>query len=176
MGTNYYRVNIPTEDDIRKMHQLIDQRKLLSHRGYWSKEESLSLQDIIDDTTKSIHICKISFGWQVNFDHNWGQYYQPNIASLEEFLKAPNTRIEDEYGKVYTPEQFWTTVKEHNNSPHNSWVSKTYREWERDQGRKYYDDICHEDIRKCHEMFGVDPESNDFEVDGLRFCVFSDFS
>lgn len=31
-----------------------------------------------------------------------------------------------------------------------------------------------EDIRKCRELFGVEPEMNDFQSGGLRFNVFSD--
>ena len=144
MGTNYYRVNIPTED-------------------------------AIEDCTLSIHICKISWGWQVGFDHNWGKYYQPTRDSLDEFLSQPNTGIKDEYGDILTLEEFWKEVDEHNSLSESKWVSKTYEEWEQERNPYFHPCICHEDIRKCRELFGVEPEMNDFQSGGLRFNVFSDF-
>lgn len=175
MGTNFYRVNIPTEEDIKKLHKLVDEGKLLSRRGYWGEEDSESVQDIRDDCTMRIHICKRSCGWQICFDHNWGKYYQPTRTSLNEFLSQPNTRIEDEYGDTYTLDQFWKEMDEHNASPHSRWVSKTYTEWERARNPSCYEGVCREDIRKCRELFGVEPEMNDLLSEGLRFAVFSDF-
>lgn len=70
MGTNYYRKNIPTEEDLKKMHRLIDEGKLESRRGYFGEEESESVADVIEDCTKEVHICKMSYGWLTCFDHN----------------------------------------------------------------------------------------------------------
>lgn len=187
MGTNYYRVNIPTEDDIKKMHEMIDERKFESRRGYFSLDGGIipddavtCVTDLIDNCTKEIHICKCSWGWQTSFDHNWGKYYQPNRKSLEEFLKEPNTIIRDEYGEEISFDDFWEMVNtrdtmtfEDGRKPLNS---KTYRKWLEEKGE--HDELyCREDMRKCAKVFGIpEPEDNDFEVDGLRFCVFSDFS
>ena len=66
-------------------------------------------------------------------------------------------------------------MDEHNASPNSKWVSKTYTEWERARNPSYYDCVCREDIRKCRELFGVEPEMNDILSEGLRFAVFSDF-
>lgn len=186
MGTNYYRVNIPTEDDIKEMHRLIDERKFDSKRGWFVNGELVPddavtcVQDLIDNCTEEIHICKMSYGWKTCFDHNWGKYYQPNRKSLEEFLKAPNTVIKDEYGDIISYDDFWKMVDERDHGTRadgeEPWISKTYREWERTQGNGYAGWLCREDIQKCEEKFGVKCEDNDFDVDGLRFAVYSDFS
>ena len=36
--------------------------------------------------------------------------------------------------------------------------------------------ICAEDIRNVYNLFGIETHENDFQVDGLRFEVFTDFS
>ena len=171
MGTNYYRKPILTKERREKMIKLIDEGK---YRSYDEDPES-SVMNMVDDLDRGVHICKMSWGWKVNFDHNWGKYYKLNRKSIDKFLKEPGYTIEDEYGEVFTPEEFWQEVDGHNNNPKNNWVSKTYDEYERKNGN-YYSYLCTEDIAKCAKVFGIHADSNDFESDGLRFAVFTDFS
>lgn len=185
MGTNYYRVRIPSEREIYRMHQMIDDRMFESKRGCWDLDTGKEIkgvtcvQDLIEDCTSRIHICKMSFGWKTCFDHNWGKYYRPSRKSLDKFLRAPYTYIEDEYGEVIDVDEFWKLVDERDHTPRSNGrpplTSKLYNDEHEENGesREY---PCREDIKKCKEMFKVNPEDNDFEVDGLRFAVFSDFS
>lgn len=169
MGTNYYRKRIPTEAERDELHTLFDEYMdgIISENVF---------QERLEQINKEIHICKMSCGWQVCFDHNWGEYYQPNRKDLERFLSEPNTVIEDEYGKRFTPEEFWEIVANHNSRERNKWTAKTYRLWE--EARGVFSPLYPEDdIRKCESMFGVQCQGEtDFCVDGLRFAVYSDFS
>jgi len=173
MGTNYYRVNIPSKEDITKIHEMVDEQLFNAISNATDTVESF-----IYDKTKSIHICKISGGWKVAFDHNWGKYYEPNRASLEKFLSEPNTIIKDEYGEVFSPEEFWRLVEDHNNSKRSDgnepFDSKSYIEHERALGH-YYDYIYTEDRNKCKGIFGIQTQFGDFTIDGLRFSVSSNF-
>lgn len=172
MGTNYYRVKPISKEDREELHKKLDE--VLNGEEYRS-----TFDDLIDEAYEKykIHICKSSFGWQINFDHNWGKYYQPNRKSLEEFLSEPDTWIEDEYGEKISYDDFWKLVKEHNENPRNKWTSKSYREYEKKNGGYYQSPYCTDDMEKCKMMFGVDCNGEyDFEVDRLRFAVFSDFS
>lgn len=171
MGTNYYRIKPITEEQRQELHKKLD--NLLDNRSQkWDLEEALEEFEKKHQT----HICKSSCGWQINFDHNWGKYYQPNRKSLEEFLSEEGTWIEDEYGDKISYDDFWNFVKNHNENPNNKWTSKSYREYEKSQGvwnRHYVDD----NMEKCKILFGINSNGeNDFTVDGLRFAVFSDFS
>lgn len=174
MGTNFYRRYIPTEDDIKNMHKLLDERKFESDWTVKDSDYKDSLENYIHHFTEEIHICKRSGGWQISFDHNWGKYYFPCREELESFLLEPHTIIVDEYGDQYTPQQFWKEMDEWNAGSNNNWTSKTYREYERQRGG-YEGWLCTDEIKKCKAMFGVEPEDNDFTVDGLRFMVFTDF-
>lgn len=172
MGTNYYRINPASKEDRENLHKKLDE--VLNGNEYRS-----TFDDMIDDVYEKyqIHICKSSFGWQICFDHNWGKYYQPNRKSLEEFLSEEGTWIEDEYGEKISYEDFWKFVKEHNENPNNKWTSESYRKYEIEKNGRYYSGCCSEDIENCKAQFGIDSHGeSDFEVDGLRFAVYSDFS
>lgn len=177
MGTNYYRRHIITEEDINCLHKLIDERKFTS--GYYSDEDNPyeSAQSLINYLTgDGVHICKISCGWQVAFDHNWGKYYQPNRKSLEDFLNEPGTQIVDEYGDVLTSKEFWKIIDAHNANPRSRYTSSSYDEQMKKEYPYYTSYPCYEDRYKVKEKFNIDTKADDFTVDGLRFCVYTDFS
>lgn len=168
MGTNYYRKRIPTEAEREELHTLLDEYMDGVNSDHVFRER-------FEQINEEVHICKMSYGWQVCFDHNWGKYYQPNRKDLERFLSEPGTVIEDEYGKRFSPKEFWDLVKEHNSSKHNKFTSKTYREYEKRKGNTTYY-LSKEDIKKAKHQFNIDiHDENDFLVDGLRFAVYSDF-
>lgn len=167
MGTNYYRRRIPTEEELNKAYSALD--------SYINgKISNYEFTDIIDGIIEETHICKMSCGWKVLFDHNWGKLYTVNRKGLEDFLNEPNTFIEDEYGDKYTPEQFWEIVKSHNDNPRNKYTAKLYSELNNEPSDSYY---CREFIARCKSELNIDTDGEtDFEIDGLRFAVFSDFS
>lgn len=174
MGTNYYRKPILTKERKEKLHKLVDEGKL--HCDDWKEEENPEscLTSYVHYLSEGIHICKTSCGWYTCFDHNWGKYYQPNRKSLEEFLSEDGYEIEDEYGRKYTPEEFWAMVDERDRKP-GLWDSESYDRYERERDLNWRQYRCTDDIKKCETVFGIHTDSNDFKVDGLRFAVFSDF-
>lgn len=171
MGTNYYRIKKVSEERRQELHKKLDD--LLENKvSEWDFEQ------MIEDFKQEheVHICKSSFGWQILFDHNWGKYYKPNRKSLEEFLSEEGTHIEDEYGDKITYDEFWDMVKKHNDNPKNIFTSKTYKEYD-NYNSSFSSRYCIEDFNRCKIIFGIDSHGEtDFEVDGLRFAVFSNFS
>ena len=107
MGTNFYARHIPTEQEYEAMQQKIVERNL---------DE---LQKLLDEAKTQYHIGKRSGGWQFLFaPHiklrvgfgNSGQVVSPwenTLESIKEYLNRPDVEIVNEYGEVFTPEQFW---------------------------------------------------------------------
>lgn len=174
MGTNYYRKPILTEKRKEEMKTYIDEGKLLHD---WEDDEEVcnSLADYIKQFDKGVHICKMSCGWLTCFDHNWGKYYKPNRASLDAFLREEGYCIVDEDGGEVPVDEFWRMVDERDKIE-GAWCSKTYEEWERSRDPHWRSYPEHGDRSRCRELFGVEVDSDDFEVDGLRFAVFTDFA
>lgn len=156
MSTNFYRKYIPREEDYKEMHVLVD------------KKDLDQLGKLLKKFEDRVHICKCSAGWEILFDHNWGKYYDPNRKDLEDFLSEPWTVIVDEYDKVYTPTEFWEMIDEWNSKPGLISDKDTVKQ------SSYY--ACTFEKLRCKEVFGITPGYNDFQVDNIRFAVFSDFS
>lgn len=161
MGTNFYCKRIPTQEQLNSIADLVVNEKI---------DEAI---DKLHEVNKEIHICKRSGGWQIGFDHNNGEYYQPTRKSLEEFLSQPDIVIIDEYKKEYSYDEFWKMVDEHNTDPYNDWDSK--KDIQNQMKRDDSCFICWLDIRKVEEMFGIETTVNDFYNGGLRWNVFTDF-
>ena len=161
MGTNFYCKRIPTKEQLNSIADLVVNEKL---------DDAI---DGLQGLNQKIHICKRSCGWQIGFDHNNGEYYQPTRKSLEEFLSRPDIVIFDEYKQKYTYDEFWKEIDEHNADPYNKWDSKKYIEDQRNHD--YSDFISWEDTMKVKEMFGIETYVNDFYNGGLRWNVFTDF-
>lgn len=135
------------------------------------------LKERLEEVIQKVHICKMSYGWQVCFDHNWGKYYKPNRKELEKFLSEPDMIIEDEEGVRFTAEEFWEIVEAHNSNENNNWTAQSYRKYKESHGIPYpVRAYRYEEILKCESLFGVDCHGDtDFIVDGLRFATYSDF-
>ena len=161
MGTNFYCKRIPTQEQLNSIAKLVVSKQI---------DEAI---DKLNEVNERIHICKCSCGWQVGFDHNNGEYYQPTRKSLEEFLSQPGTVIFDEYNNEYSYDEFWKEIDEHNATPRNIWDSKKFTQEITISDNSSY--ICLPDIRKVKELFDIDTSYNDFYNGGLRWIVFSDF-
>ena len=161
MGTNFYCKRIPTQEQLNSIAKLVVSKQI---------DEAI---DKLNEANERIHICKCSCGWQVGFDHNNGEYYQPTRKSLEEFLSQPGMVIFDEYNNEYTYDEFWKEIDEHNANTRNTWDSKKFTQEITISDNSSY--ICLPDIRKVKELFDIDTSYNDFYNGGLRWSVFSDF-
>lgn len=161
MGTNFYCKRIPTQEQLNSIAKLVVSKQI---------DEAI---DKLNEVNERIHICKRSCGWQVGFDHNNGEYYEPTRKSLEEFLSQPGMVIVDEYNNEYSYDEFWKEIDEHNANPRNTRDSKKYMQEIIINDDSSY--ICLSDIRKVKELFNIDTSYNDFYNDGLRWNVFSDF-
>ena len=161
MGTNFYCKRIPTQEQLNSIAKLVVSKQI---------DEAI---DKLNEINERIHICKRSCGWQIGFDHNNGEYYQPTRKSLEEFLSQPGMVIFDEYNNEYTYDEFWKEIDEHNANPHNTWDSKKFTQEITISDNSSY--ICLPDIRKVKELFDIDTSYNDFYNGGLRWIVFTDF-
>ena len=161
MGTNFYCKRIPTQEQLNSIAKLVVSKQI---------DEAI---DKLNEANERIHICKCSCGWQVGFDHNNGEYYQPTRKSLEEFLSQPGMVIFDEYNNEYTYDEFWKEIDEHNANPRNTWDSKKFTQEITISDNSSY--ICLPDIRKVKELFDIDTSYNYFYNGGLRWIVFSDF-
>ena len=159
MGTNFYCKRIPTKEQLNSIADLVVNEKL---------DEAI---DELQEVNQKIHICKRSCGWQIGFDHNNGEYYQPTRKSLEEFLSQPDMVIFDEYNQKYTFEEFWKEVDEHNANPRNNWDSKKYNQEQNEPSWS----ICWSDIHNVKEIFRIETYVNDFYNSGMRWNVFTDF-
>lgn len=165
MGTNYYRKRKATAEEKQKMIELINHNQI---------EELASL---VNNINTEIHICKCSYGWKTLFDHNNGEYYELSRKSLEDFLNEPNTYIINEYGVKYTADEFWDIVNTHDNNEHNKFTAKSYKEY--CLANNIYTEPTNTFsglIKNFNAIFGFTPEYTDFDVDGIRFAVFTDFS
>ena len=161
MGTNFYCKRIPTQEQLNSIAKLVVSKQI---------DEAI---DKLNEVNEKIHICKCSCGWQVGFDHNNGEYYQPTRKSLEEFLSQPGMVIFDEYNNEYSYDEFWKEIDEHNANPRNIWDSKKFTQEITISDNSSY--ICLPDIRTVKELFDIDTSYNDFYNGGLRWIVFSDF-
>lgn len=106
MGTNFY---------IRRKPTLVE-RKHMAHLALEGLYKEL--KDYIDNKTIEYHIGKRSYGWQflfasyskisVQIDKGIDKApWHDTLKSLKEFLEQPEYEIFDEYGRTYTPQQFW---------------------------------------------------------------------
>ena len=161
MGTNFYCKRIPTQEQLNSIAKLVVSKQI---------DEAI---DKLNEINEKIHICKCSCGWQVGFDHNNGEYYEPTRKSLEEYLSQPGMVIIDEYNNEYSYDEFWKEIDEHNANPRNIWDSKKFTQEITISDNSSY--VCLSDVQKVKELFDIDTSYNDFYNGGLRWNVFSDF-
>lgn len=97
MGTNFYARIIPKEEDIKRVHRIID--------GYLTGNALEIDDDILKDAVQKIHLGKRSSGWQFLWQAN-PKYYQDNLKSIKEFLSRDDVIIYNEHEERFTLEKF----------------------------------------------------------------------
>lgn len=155
MGTNYYLRRIPTKEDYDKIVYYAVKRDIYDD---YNKENLFS---IIHDLNRRIHLCKISCGWYPLFEHHNGLLFDLNRQSLIDYTKQ--FQIVDEYGEIIPFEKFWNEI---------------YR-WYNIVGLKDSQKSPKSQYTYCDLLTkntGINPEHDDFYIDGIRFSTFSDFS
>ena len=110
MGTNFYLCHVPTVKEHIEMQELL------------AKKQYEALKDKIEEVTHQYHIGKRSCGWQFLFEAGIGEDLESggymhcgytknpwhnNLESLKEWLSKSEYIIKDEYGTIFTSEQFW---------------------------------------------------------------------
>ena len=120
---------------------------------------------------ENIHIGKRSCGWKFLWDVHFFYNYEPNIESLQNWLKSGI--IIDEYGKEFSFDEFWNDELE-------GWLDKGY------DSETYLKDHPEERVwwniseeikrfkRQCPDI-RVN-SSGEFYFDSLRCSIFEDFS
>lgn len=169
MSNNYYKVFIPTEEQINELQRCTEE--LQEIRNGTPGDPNKIIDDMRDllDMNPPIHICKMSFGWKTGFDHNWGKYYDITRKSIDEFLRKSDGYLVDEYGEKVDVDDFWKLVDKRDSDP-KAYTSETYS-----KAMGEFPTYDGESRRKVKEKFGIDTMWYDFESDGLRFSTFSDF-
>ena len=155
MNTNFYcrKLNQSAKDKLRiKIDKL--------HKDLVESIDDVipSYNRIIDDfmcdnenLIGEIHLGKRSGGWQFLWDYHDGVYFQPTLYSIKEFLSQDGIVIYNEYGEVFTLEQFINEEAGpslYKNENHTNESDDEFINWD-----DYY-----------------------FTNDGLRFSKFEDFS
>lgn len=160
MGKNFYARHIATEAEYEEMQKALEERQLDR------------LSDLINRSKAGYHIGKRSCGWQFLFcPHlklrrgfvNSGEIVSPwenTLASLKEYLSRPDVEIYDEYGKKFTPDEFWN--EEVGESLYND--PEKYI-----NGDQYYK-------KYPNQRSGIFLEDTEFTTEeGLRFSTDEDF-
>ena len=157
MGTNFYLRKKVSEEDKQNVIEQI------------SKDNWSEARDLFAEMINRIHIGKRSSGWQFVWNANRFKYFEPNIKSLQNWLKSGI--IEDEYGREFTFEEFWNDeIKDF-----------LYEGWNLE---KYYTESgeimwCGHDIpyyfQDKVEKFNID-KCGEFVIGGLRFTTTEEFS
>lgn len=119
MGTNFYAKRIPIKETKRKLANIIKVEMPSKHELYKliengsAEDVSQKLYDLWEKFTRTnenenetIHLGKRSCGWQFLWHFYDGKFYSDNLNSIKEFLNNPEYQIVDEYGDVFTTEEF----------------------------------------------------------------------
>ena len=156
MGTNFYLRKKVSEEDKQKVSEYI-------FNDNWSEA-----RDLFAEMTNRIHIGKRSSGWQFVWNANRFKYFEPNIESLQNWLKSGI--IENEYGREFTFEEFWND--EIKDFLYEGWnLEKYYTE----PGNKWWGCDIPYYFKDKVEKFNID-KYGEFVIDGLRFTTNEEFS
>lgn len=144
MGTNIYLRKIVSKEEIeetkRKLKEMADDVKSID-----DLEDVISfLQEECDGYDKDIHICKISYGWQLLFQANENLYdctWESMTDYIRRAIDSGEWELEDEYGDAYSLDD----LKEDLESHKDGFDQYSYDAYMRMKG-EYHDQGCIEFI------------------------------
>lgn len=121
MGTNYYGMIIPTENDKESIIEFVRQ-------GQFSKAYELFPQ--------RVHLGKSSAGWEFLFNHNNWEYFSKNIGTIKAFFSR--VQIVDEYDKEISQADFWELVERKKGGLHYEEYMNQWDDIHPGMSRPYY--------------------------------------
>ena len=177
MSTNYYVKKKVSEAHKAELRQAFEQ--------YLTSEctQSTKLYRLLEKSSETIHLGKLSNGWQFLWDHNNGKTFDLNLGAIERFVKEEcDNAVFDERGYKYTWEGFIEYIGE---DMYKGFYGETYNRWVLEQPVSKYTTSIQDMCRECLSMPKIQIPirgvsytvyCGDFQTeDGLRFSKESDF-
>ena len=116
MGTNIYLRKIDSEEDMaetkRKLKEMADDVKSIDDM----RDVISFLQVECDGHEKEIHICKISYGWQLLFQANENLYectWKAMTDYIRQAIASGEWELADEYGNAYSLDDLNEDLEKH---------------------------------------------------------------
>ena len=128
MGTNIYLRKIVSKEEIeetkRKLKEMADGVKSID-----DLEDVISfLQVECDGHEKDIHVCKISYGWQLLFQANENLYectWKAMTDYIRQAIDSGEWEMIDEYGNAYSLDDLKEDLEKHKDGfDHYSYVER----------------------------------------------------
>lgn len=164
MGTNFYFIPKMSDGDVQDI--LLSAKKLAESKDYSDLEE---LKNKAHKVVTEIHLGKRSAGWQFLWNHNDLKYYNPDLESIQKFLKETEGTIKDDEGQVYTYEEFFKEIKNCLYKDGDHMTAKIFSE-------KYAEIILVKEIKTLKVEDKVYNSSRgEFYINDLRFADVTEF-
>lgn len=155
MGTNFYaHIPLRKRELKEKVIEAID------------KEDLDEAEIIINEAKENhcVHLGKRSGGWKFLFNSNDEKYYECSKKGIEDFIIKNVAVIKDEYGSIYSLEEFWDEVKALDKGIDAVEYYKQY------PNERYYHVGYYGVLEKYHPN-----QYDEFYNDGLRFTTCTSF-
>lgn len=159
MGTNYYvRLRSVDMNNITKLYdklqeycrKIVDDTELKDSILYDGKTKILdnisnNISDICNKAhSLRIHLGKQNYGWQFDWDHNNGKYYELNLESIKMFVNDKcGGIVYNEYEEPFSWDEFIT----------DKIGSSLYLNENHCNGEMYYKDILERDLDPWNTIF-----------------------
>lgn len=164
MGTNFYFIPKMSDEDVQDI--LLSAKKLAESKDYSDLEK---LKHRIHRVVTAIHLGKRSAGWQFLWNHNDLKYYNPDLKSIQKFLQYTEGTIKDDYGQVYTYEEFFKEIKDCLYEDDDHMTAKIFSE-------KYAEVVLSKEIKTLKVEDKVYNSSRgEFYINDLRFADVTEF-
>lgn len=164
MGTNVYIKKKMTKEQKEHLHKLVD------------LEDTMGIKDFIDSNPQKIHLGKCSYGWVFSFEEHL-DLYSDTRESINAYISNQDVQIVDEYGEIYTPQQFWKKFIDDRKSDDLLYHCV--------EAQKHYPNLYGDNVERYMKHKGISTRSelpvlaiNEHgwvSEEGLSFC-FGDFS
>lgn len=116
MGTNIYLVKQIKDEDVQHLRSVFEEAitDLKTSRDAWKVRQPL--EEELERLTHEIHICKVSYGYQVLFQSHTDLYdctWKSMTRYIRERLKSGEYIMRDEYGAPYSLKELKQDVEFH---------------------------------------------------------------